>query len=59
MGFRLLEIWKWDVTIGIMLFSIDLNREDEMVFALLGFSWDKEERELQIDIFWKCFTFRF
>ena len=59
MQFILFTVWTFDVCFGFSLLEIDTDREDETTFALLGFYYDKEDRELQIDFFWKIFTFNF
>lgn len=59
MNFSILEFWKWERTFGFGILTLDTGREDEMEHSLFGFCWDWEEKELQVDLFWKCFTFKF
>lgn len=58
MKLSLFQFWSGNVTFGFGLFSVDTYREDEMEYTLLGFQYDKEDRVLEIDLFWKCFEFK-
>jgi hypothetical protein len=57
-SFGIFDAWKHSEGCGFMLLSVDTYREDELMFALLGFSYDKDEKMLGIDLFWKYFEFK-
>ncbi len=57
MNFNLFGIWFGQVCFGFDFLSFDTYREE--VYSLIGFCYDKEDKILEIDIFWKCFEFKF
>ncbi len=59
MRFSFLDIYKEQWGFGFAFLSFDFGREDEMCFGLLSFQWDREEKLIGIDIFWKYFEFKF
>ena len=42
---------------GFAVLEIDTFREDGMNRAVIGISYDKEEKQLYIDLFWRMFVF--
>lgn len=58
MNFELLSFWNHEISIGFLILSFDFDRDDDMIYGLFGFSYNKEERALQFDIFWKCIEFK-
>lgn len=59
MRFELLSIWLHSTGFGFTLLEFDTYRDDGMCYAFFGLSWDKEDKFLGIDIFWKYFEINF
>jgi hypothetical protein len=57
MQFNFFSVWKWGLDFGFSVLDIDTGREDEICRALIGFSYNKEDKELFIDLFWRYFIF--
>jgi hypothetical protein len=58
MEFNLFGFWYGQICFGFQLLSFDTYREDEMVYSLIGFAYDREDKIFELDIFWKCFEFK-
>lgn len=59
MRLSLFSIWKFDKWYGFHVLGVDQDREDDMIYCLIGFAWDGEDKVLEIDLFWRCMTYNF
>lgn len=56
----LFELWINPLCFGFSLFGYESSNADEdMQYSLLGFYWDREDRTLQVDLFWTWREFAF
>lgn len=59
MIFTPFEIWATWKCFGFSILEFDTIREDEIRYSLFGIQYDKEEKILEIDIFWRGIEFNF
>ena len=55
----LFNLWSTGCMVGFAVLEVDTFREDETNRALVGISWDKEDKQLYIDLFWRMFVYNF
>lgn len=58
MEFSLLTFWGNQITLGFELLAFDFDKEDGTIYSLIGFSYDKEYKLLEVDILYACFEFK-
>lgn len=58
MIFSLFQFWSHSAAFGFCILDFDLQRQDDQCYSLIGFCYAKEDRVLEIDILWKCLTFK-